>query len=67
MVINYKNAFSAEQCSERSDSPASYISFMETNSEGFIGAYDPPADYLEDLLLENDKGVYATNVSLGEL
>lgn len=65
MIINYKNSFSEDMCSERGTDGES-ISFMECSEEGFIGAYNPPAEYMQQLLEENDKGTYSTNVSLGK-
>ena len=64
MVINYKNSFSEDMCSERG-TDGKPISFMETGEDGFIGAYNPPPDYMVQLLEQNDKGSYSTNVSLG--
>ena len=64
MIINYKNSFSEDMCGERGTDGES-ISFMECNEDGFIGAYNPPPDYMQELLEDNDKGTYTTNVSMG--
>ena len=64
MVINYKNSFSEDLCSERGTTGKS-ISYMECAEDGCIGAYDPPADYMQTVLEENDKGTYSTNISEG--
>ena len=62
-IINSRNTISEENCGARGPTGTS-VSFMECNAEGFIGAYDPPALHLHNLLLENDKGDYSSNVSL---
>ena len=62
-IINSRNTISEENCGARGPTGTS-VSFMECNAEGFIGAYDPPPLHLHNLLLENDKGDYSSNVSL---
>ncbi|CAB4034339.1 Hypothetical predicted protein, partial [Paramuricea clavata] len=53
-IPNFLNTFSKDQCSKL-DSGGHPFNLVEMGDNGFLGTYDPSADFIEDILMKNRK------------
>ena len=63
-VINSRNSITADQCGIIGGLPIP-IHMVEMSTAGFLGVYSPNPAQIETLLMDNTKGDFTGNVTMG--